>query len=201
VSAVDLDDTSETWRAVVGHESIYEVSDAGRVRSCTRSIVYRNGRIRHYPGQVLQPWLNHDGYPCVSLKSGGKRLTRRVHILVAAAFLGERPRGMETCHGDGDRTNADLSNLRYDTPSGNRLDSVKHGTHVNASRETCPRGHALISPNLVPSLLSTGRRGCRACARARSDANYAAARGRTVNASTRADWHYDRLMGSGEAAS
>lgn len=35
---------------------------------------------------------------------------------------------MEVAHKDGDKTNCAISNLRYDTPTGNAADKIVHGT-------------------------------------------------------------------------
>lgn len=43
---------------------------------------------------------------------------------------------------------------------------------VGEKRETCPYGHSLIGPNLVPSSLKLGLRGCLVCSRARGFAKY-----------------------------
>jgi hypothetical protein len=75
---------------------------------------------------------------------------------------------MEGCHGDGDPANNRLSNLRWDTHSGNVQDSLAHRTHSEIIKALCPRGHSLQVPNLVASGLRKGIRDCLACARARA---------------------------------
>lgn len=53
-----------------------------------------------------------------------------VHILVAEAFLGPRPGGMEECrHLDGDKLNNRADNLRWGTRPGN----ASGGTRAPAS--------------------------------------------------------------------
>jgi hypothetical protein len=44
-------------------------------------------------------------------------------------FVGPAPSGHECCHRDGDPSNNDLANLYWGTPSQNRSDAVRHGTH------------------------------------------------------------------------
>lgn len=51
-----------------------------------------------------------------------------IHTLVLTAFFGPCPPGLECCHGDGERTNNHLGNLRWDTRSANHLDAIAHGT-------------------------------------------------------------------------
>lgn len=65
--------------------------------------------------------------------------TRYVHDLVAEAFLGPKPQGLEVCHGDNNTRNNAASNLRYATRSENHRDKRKHGT--NGRKTHCPQGH------------------------------------------------------------
>ena len=54
---------------------------------------------------------------------------RYIHALVAEAFLGPRPVGMQVAHNDGDHRNNAADNLRYATPRENNGDKRKHGTN------------------------------------------------------------------------
>lgn len=45
-----------------------------------------------------------------------------IHKLVLEAFVGERPSGMQACHGNGDKTDNRLVNLRWDTVKANHRD-------------------------------------------------------------------------------
>lgn len=56
-----------------------------------------------------------------------------MHQLVAEAFIGPRPLGFVTCHGDGDSLNNNAANLRYDTPAGNSADAIRHGTQAHGT--------------------------------------------------------------------
>lgn len=56
-----------------------------------------------------------------------------VHTLVLTTFRGPCPAGMECCHDpDPDPTNNRLTNLRWDTHSGNVRDMVRQGRHSGA---------------------------------------------------------------------
>jgi hypothetical protein len=136
----------EQWLPIEGFDG-YEVSNFGRVRSVDRLVKYANGRDCRRRGQVLKPAVVGSGYLQVSL---GSNACRRIHILVAEAFIGPRPNGMVVCHNDGERMNNSVANLRYDTPSANIVDQVKHGTHALGSRTHCKWGHELTPENVYP---------------------------------------------------
>lgn len=139
----------ERWLPVAGYEGIYEVSDQGRVRSLDRVVNGPRGRKSKRKGKVLKPCIEGFGYPTVGLCKEGISRTVRVHVLVAEAFLGPRPEGLEVRHLDDVKTNNVPANLAYGTASENRYDSVRNGTHpsVRTSSRRCRRGHALVEPN------------------------------------------------------
>ena len=149
---------TERWLPVVGYEGLYEVSDLGGVRRVVADDA---------EPYVLKASANKKGHLHVSLSRDGERKDFLVHRLVLIAFVGPCPEGMEACHNDGRPANNVVSNLRWDTQSANTFDRVKHGTHHEANKTSCPRGHALEGANLVPSVLIQGRRNCLACSRAR----------------------------------
>jgi NUMOD4 motif. len=163
-----MDDRYEEWRPIAGYADAYEVSSLGRVRSVER--VVRAGPppgTRTIPASMLTVCVGASPYPQVTLR----RKTFAIHGLVAAAFLGERPPGMEVCHNDGDPLNSRLGNLRYDTVSENRLDTVRHGRNHFSNRTHCPKGHAYDAVNTGKS----GRRG-RRCLTCHREAERAAKR-------------------------
>jgi hypothetical protein len=119
---------NETWKTVPGYDGLYEVSDHGRIRSLDR--VVKNGGESAYwrDGKMLSAPVGKTGYRGVQLCREGKRKNVRVHRAVLEAFVGPCPDGMEACHGDGDRLNNHLSNLRWDTRKANHADKSKHGS-------------------------------------------------------------------------
>lgn len=133
-------DAAERWMQVPGRDGIYEVSNCGRVRSRERTVRYRDGRRRRYPGELVATNPDKvDGYVRVSLRCMGKQEKCYLHTLVLTAFIGPAAEGEECCHRDGDRANNRLDNLRWGTPKENAADKLKHGTQ--------PRGEQ--APNAV----------------------------------------------------
>lgn len=124
---------AEAWRPIPGFEG-YEVSDLGRVRSFRRHGGRGRGLVE--TGRIKKTHQGAAGYLCVTLqKPDGNRCSKyAVHSLVAAAFLGPRPEGMQVAHFDGDRLNARLDNLRYATALENAEDKRRHGTDTPGER-------------------------------------------------------------------
>jgi hypothetical protein len=121
---------TETWLPIPGYEGLYEISDQWRVWSAPRTGTR---------GGLRKLSLNEDGYLQVRLNRDGRGVTCLVHQLVAAAFHGPCPPGLEVCHSDGIKVHCAPSNLRYDTKAANHLDQVRHGTHPMASKTCCPK--------------------------------------------------------------
>jgi hypothetical protein len=92
----------EIWKDIPGYEGIYQVSDLGNVKS-----------LRFNKEKILKPGVNGSGYYTVVLCKG-KRKTKKVHKLVAMAFLNHNPDGYKLVvdHKDNDKLNNILSNLQ-----------------------------------------------------------------------------------------
>ncbi len=131
--------TAEEWRPVVGFPA-YIVSSDGRVASVAWTTKPR----------LLHPCLRGTegrSYLRVSLRHNGRTYIKDVHQLVAAAFLGHRPEGMQIRHLDGDRSKNAADNLRYGSGSENARDRVIHGRDAQARKTLCIRGHAYDALN------------------------------------------------------
>lgn len=135
----------EEWRPVDGYPG-YEVSSLGRVRSWRTH--------RGVPGpRILKPGRGSKGYLVVRLAGAAQK----VHRLVAEAFLGPMPDGLQTRHLDSNNQNNAAANLAYGTQLENMADRV-------ALKDHCVNGHPFEGDNLFYP--SHGGRGCRTCARA-----------------------------------
>lgn len=133
------ENTVEEWRDILGYEGSYQVSNLGRVRSLDRILQGPPG-VQGYPrssmGRVLKlKTVLPNGYIAAVLSCPGKGKTNvYVSHLVAAAFIGPRPPGLEVAHKDGKKPNNRVDNLRYCTPAENAADRAKHGTQVRGAR-------------------------------------------------------------------
>lgn len=110
----------ETWKPVDGWDALYEVSSLGRLRS--------TGAGRRHSGRVLRGW-RRKGYVVVSLGRGTprSRVDYYLHALVAAAFIGPRPAGLQINHIDATKSNNRVDNLEYVTAKQNQQHAARLG--------------------------------------------------------------------------
>ena len=127
----------ELWKPIPGFEGFYEAGDLGNIRSVDRRVKYSNGSIHLYKSKVLKPGVDPRGYYIVTLARNGEHRTKPVHRLVLTTFRGLGLEGHVCCHNDGNNQNNRLSNLRWDTRSGNEADKKLHGTVMRG--ETHPQ--------------------------------------------------------------
>lgn len=96
----------EVYKAVIGHDGLYEVSNLGNVKS------FKFGKERQ-----IKPVVGSHGYLTVILSKSGVLKTRTVHSLVAEAFLNHVPCGHKLVinHIDFNRLNNCVTNLEIVT--------------------------------------------------------------------------------------
>lgn len=116
----------EIFREIDGFPD-YEVSNLGRVCSF-------KGK---YP-RILKPGKDSCGYPIVGICNGGKQVTKRVHRLVAKAFVPNPENKPEVNHIDENKGNNVADNLEWVTCREN----INHGTGIRRSIEA--RSKAVI---------------------------------------------------------
>lgn len=110
----------EFWNPIPSWEQLYSVSTLGNVR-----IEIRRQNIR--AGQSLRQNYDRDGYLMVRLsRPQGPGKTYRVHRLVAEAFIGELPSGMQVNHKNGIRDDNRVENLEIVSCAEN----VRHAVSV-----------------------------------------------------------------------
>lgn len=111
----------ETWKFIPGFPA-YEVSNQGRVRSYYKQYGMGKWRIAEEPQRIMHPGKDRLGRKRIGLRLNGETNPRTIASLVLLAFIGPPPDGQEVCHTDGNVSNDNLSNLRYDTRLGNMAD-------------------------------------------------------------------------------
>lgn len=148
--------------------SRYEIDEAGTVYNVRT-------------GKPLRASVNRHGYHKVNLyvstdEGSKEKHTKYIHKLVSEVFLGPCPEGLITLHGDGNKSNNHLRNLRYGTYKDNYWDAIRHGRKPGKgrggggngrigdwqrSKTHCPQGHEYTPENT--RLSKEGWRNCRQC--------------------------------------
>lgn len=109
----------EIYVDIKGFEGRYEVSNFGNVRSKSRTVVYKDGRVFKYPARQLNKHNNGRGYYFVTLSTNNTVKELYVHRLVAEAFLDNAENKCQVNHIDENKANNNLSNLEWVTPTQN----------------------------------------------------------------------------------
>lgn len=136
----------EVWLPILGFRGRYEVSNFGRVRGLTA---------------ILKPSINNCGYLNVGLCLDRIRKTKKVHRLVAAAFLPNPENKPQVNHKDGDKSNNKASNLEWATKSENELHAYSTGLKIKLRPGDRPENIKLCPEKVleIRSLLSNGAKG------------------------------------------
>lgn len=115
----------ETWVVVPGFEN-YEVSSIGNVR-------------KKADQKLIRQWLAYNDtrnyLTCTLIDKHGKMDTRYVHMVVAAAFLGKKPKSKERIiinHKNGIKHDNRASNLEYITQRANVQHAYRTGLNTRS---------------------------------------------------------------------
>lgn len=119
----------EEWKQIKDYENLYMVSNFGRVKR----LRFINGKYNFKQERLLKPIINKDGYVFVRLCKNGKIKNKRIHRLVANAFLGES--NLQVDHIDGNKQNNMLTNLEYVTPQENTIRAWRNGLAKNTEHQ------------------------------------------------------------------
>jgi len=107
---------NEVWKDIEGYEGSYKISSFGNVKSLSRITKYKNS-VRKSKEIILKYALDKGGYRYVVLRSEGISKVKKIHQLVAIAFLNHKPCGFNLVvnHKDFNRANNYASNLELVT--------------------------------------------------------------------------------------
>lgn len=115
-SLEDID--GEIWKDIVGAEGIYKVSSHGRIKSVKRHVnSWCGGRIKNET--IRKQFLDIGGYCVTGISYPNNKKTKKVHCLVAEAFIPNPYNKPNVNHKDGNKSNNHIDNLEWVTPSEN----------------------------------------------------------------------------------
>lgn len=118
----------EKWKDVLGYEGKYQVSDLGRIRTLTP----RHGGTT----LVLHPSHDKDGYLIIWLYKNGTKTFKRVHRLVAEAFIENKDKKPQVNHIDENKENNCVNNLEWVTCKENNNHGTRNARVSAAKRNT-----------------------------------------------------------------
>lgn len=122
----------EVWKDIEGFEGLYEVSSLGRIKT-----------LHYYGGnqtRILKLQSDKNGYLTVGLHKGGVTYQKKVHRLVAIAFIPNPENLPQVNHKDEDKENNCVENLEWCTSKYN----VNYGNHsLHAAQAQMGKRHTV----------------------------------------------------------
>lgn len=119
----------EIWKDISEYESIYEISNYGKVR-------------RKDSNYILKNQIKPSGYFYVTLSKNKATKKKYIHRLVAEAFLPNPKNLAQVNHKDGCKAHNHINNLEWCTQQENLLHAKKYGlispTIENLNHESKP---------------------------------------------------------------
>ena len=135
-STEDLE--GEVWKDIDGFEGLYQVSSFGRVKSLKRYVKKSNGKTMLVNERICKPFVNK-GYFYVTLSKNGHQPNKKVHRLVASAFIPNPKSLPHINHKDEVLSNNKASNLEWCTEDYNR----HYGTGLLRMKQTWRRRYGV----------------------------------------------------------
>lgn len=90
----------EFWKDIKGYEGLYQISNSGNVKSLRTN-------------KILKTNMNNCGYKQVILSYKGKIKSKRIHRLVAEAFIPNPNNYQQVNHKDENKINNEANNLEW----------------------------------------------------------------------------------------
>lgn len=119
----------EIWKDVVGYEGLYQVSNMGNVKSITRKVPFKRGT-KTVVGRNMLKHTDKGGYLFVILSKNNVHRFKKVHRLVADAFIQNEGNLPFINHIDECKKNNHVSNLewcdwQYNNTYGSRVERAR----------------------------------------------------------------------------
>lgn len=134
-------ENQEIWKEIPETNGNYSVSNFGRVRSLGR--INRNNR--RIKGGVLKNTKTHYGYLVVSIYEKNIKKLKRVHVLLANAFIPNPYNKLTVNHKDGNKSNNHIDNLEWATMKEQNIHSYQTGLKVARKGENHYRSSLVLN--------------------------------------------------------
>lgn len=126
----------EIWKDIEGYENSYQISNLGRVKSL--------GNKSNHKKEIILKQCIIMGYKCVGLTKNSKMTIKKVHRLVANAFISNTYNKQQVNHKDGNKFNNCVNNLEWCTAKENSIHAVKNGLRKALKGEDNPRSKKVV---------------------------------------------------------
>lgn len=115
------------WKSITGYEGIYEISDAGEIKSIQRVITDAVGHTYTIRERILKTYQLPNGYLTVTLCKNNQTRRYYIHRLVAETFI-PNPLNLPIInHKNGNKQNCHAYNLEWSTYSDNNQHAYDTG--------------------------------------------------------------------------
>lgn len=127
----------EIWKDIKDFEGIYQVSTFGRIKRLSRKTINEGllgkNKELQLKEKILKPSTITKGYKGITLTKDKKRYPKKVHRLVAEAFIPNPNNKPQINHIDCNKSNNNVNNLEWCTNSENQKHAFKNG--LNSSKK------------------------------------------------------------------
>lgn len=122
-----MPEENEIWKSIE-IDSQYTVSNLGSIRSITRTIIRKDGKIKKFKGKLLKSICRLNGYHYVALSNQNRKAKQySVHRLVASAFIPNPHNKPQINHINGIKTDNRVENLEWCTQGENNTHAYRTG--------------------------------------------------------------------------
>ena len=144
----------EVWLEIKGYESLYQISSIGRIKSLERVSIFNNSTGLKKE-RILKAFKDCKGYSRVKLSKNAIESTKKVHRLVADAFLNNLQNKPEVNHINGIKDDNRFDNLEWVTSSENTIHALNNKLKV--SQKGSEHGNSKLNEEKVLEIRKIGR--------------------------------------------
>lgn len=126
----------EIWKDIIGYKGLYMVSNFGRVKALSKTVMSGRGYVARLHGDRIMKVNNTKTYSYVILQNSKQIKSFLVHRVVALLFIPNPENKPQINHIDGNKNNNHVDNLEWCT----RSENMRHAHKNGLVRETKYRG-------------------------------------------------------------